>query len=407
MSHKRGWMGGDGAGDWRTAPVGVLLVTTLLHTLSATCMFTFAALSPTLTAALDIGAATIGYIAGAGFAFGSAASVAVGAAIVRHGAARMLQVGLFLLALGGAVVSCASVTSLSIGVSIIGIGYGMVSPTSSVLLSQFCRPERRNFDFSIKQAATPAGTAIAGFLAPFIASRSDWPWAYVAVAVVSGAMAAAIFWLRDRWDVARQPSARLSSPLGGVGVILSTPRLARLAFMGFLFSSAQVGTTAYLALYVVDYLDHPIAFAGLLLSLSSIAGLCGRFIIGYLADRAPSSAHVLCYTGTVAALTVGLFAAITPAWPEAAIFLLVVLFGIAGHSWAGIYQAALTASAPQRLGEVVAGSFGFMFLGAVAGPMLAGLVLAITASYPLVFLTLGLAAAVGAALIAVSAFFEG
>lgn len=398
---------GPGPQDWRTSPAGVLTATTVVHMLSAMGMFALSSLGPSITSALGLDAATIGYIAGAAFASAGLSAVGIGVALARYGAATIVQVGLFVVSLGAVAASGGSALALAVGVCIVGIGYGVIGPGSSVVLSQFCSPARRNFDFSIKQAATPAGTAVAGSLAPLIAARFGWPSVFAGIAVIAALIGLSFFWLRDVWDVAREPSDPRSSPWTGLRTILSEPSLARLALMSFLFSCAQVGTGAYLTLYFVEHLGYPIALAGALLSTTSIAGLFGRFIVGYVADRASGSIRVLFHTGVGAGVTIGILAAATPGWPQWAVFLLVALFGVAGYSWVGPYQAAVADSAdPLRVREVIAGSFGPMFLGAVSGPMIAAAVLAVSSSYPLVFVSLGLTAAAAAACIAGPAFRE-
>lgn len=392
------------SGDWRTNETNVLLMMTFAHTCAAAGMFLLAALGPALETQLGLHAATIGYLMGIAWACGSIASMLIGGVIVRCGAASVLQYGLFFLAIGALALGLSDgAVVLALSMAVIGGGYGIVGPSSSVILSQFCRPERRNFSFSIKQTATPGGTAIVGVMVPYVTAVASWHWTGIIVAVVSGSLAILVFRFKGQWNTTA--SGPGLSAFGGLRLIFATPRLCRLATMCFLFACAQVGTTAYLALAVGGLAGFSPEAAGTALALSSAAAIAGRFIVGYLADRVKVTERVLVGTGLAAAGAICALAFASPFWPAVLIYLLVVIFGIAGHSWAGLYQATIvTAGPPGRGGELVSGSFAFMFLGGVAGPLFGGAAFALTHSYKMTLLLLGAMALIGTMIVALAIF---
>ena len=76
---------------------------------------------------------------------------------------------------------------------------------------------------------------------------------------------------------------------------------------------------------------------------------------------------------------------------------LVVASGVSGFSWNGLYHAAVASNAkPDQLGEVIGGSYGFVFLGSLAGPGISALLYGISGSYVVVFMYVGLMALFGA-----------
>lgn len=384
-------------GDWKTNETNVLLMMTLAHTCAAMGMFLLAALGPVLEREMDMHAAAIGLLMGIAWLFGSVASTLSGGVIVRFGAATVLQLGLLAIAFGTLAFSMSGgFLLLALGMAVIGGGYGTVGPSSSVILSQFCRPERRSFSFSIKQTATPAGTAIAGIMVPYVTSVASWPWTSIMVAVISAVLAVAVFGFRTQWNTTPAVSASGFSSFGSLRLIFTTPRLCRLAIMCLLFACAQVGTTSYLALSVAGLADFSPEAAGKVLAFSAAAALFGRFIIGYLADRVRVTEHVLIGLGLAAAGAICLLALTSPDWSPASIYLLAIAFGISAHSWVGLYQAALLAAGPPSRGsELVSGSFVFMFLGGVSGPLLGGGMFALTHSYRMTLLLFGGMALIG------------
>ncbi|MBB6181916.1 MFS transporter [Pseudorhizobium flavum] len=387
---------------WKTNDTNVLIMMTFAHTCAAAAMFMLAALGPTLEAELGLHASTIGYLMGLAWACGSVASILIGVVIVRYGPTVVLQFGLLFLAMGALTLAISrGVTFLALSMAIIGGGYGIVGPSSSVILAQFCRPERRNFTFSIKQTATPGGTAVMGVVAPYVTATASWPWTGIVVAMVSALLAVVVFGFKTQWNhIVPDPG---SSHFGGLRLIFANSRLRRLAIMCFLFACAQVGMTAYLALGLASLAEFSPAAAGTALSLSSAAAIAGRFMVGYLADRARTTEHVLLGTGLANAGAICTLALVSPAWPTISIYLLVIIFGVAGHSWAGLYQAAVVTAGPlNRASELVSGSFAFMFLGGVAGPLFSGLVFALTHSYMITLFFLGGIALTGALIIAMT-----
>lgn len=393
-----------GKASWKTDETNVLLIMTIAHTCAAAAMFTLPALGPILEIELGLHASTIGYLMALAWGCGSIASLLISAVIARLGAVGVLQFGLFLVGFGAVALTMSdAVIFLALSMAGIGAGYGIVGPSSSVILSHFCRSERRNFLFSVKQTATPGGTAIMGVIAPYVAATASWHWTGIYVAIFSALLAVLVFPFKTQWNT--RGTSR-SSHFGGLRLIFTNPRLCRLAIMCFLFGCAQVGTTAYLALGITGLANLSPTAAGTALSVSAAAAVAGRFVVGYLADRARTTEHVLLGTGLATAGAICALALVSPAWPVASIYFLVIIFGVAGHSWAGLYQAAIvTAGPPKRGGELLSGSFAFMFLGGVAGPLLGGTVFALTHSYMMTLLFLGGVALCGSIIVALTVFY--
>ena len=98
-----------------------------------------------------------------------------------------------------------------------------------------------------------------------------------------------------------------------------------------------------------------------------------------------------------AAVAAGVLAMVSPGVPEAIVVILVVASGVSGFSWNGLYHAAGASNAkPDQLGEVIGGSYGFVFLGSLAGPGISALLYGLSGSYVVVFMYVGLMALFGA-----------
>ena len=118
------------------------------------------------------------YWVGIYFALTAASSLVAplgcGSFIVRHGALRVSQMSLVLLAAGTALAALG--TPLALVLSAIFAGGGSVStPASSHLLSRVSSPRYLTLVFSIKQTAVPAGLLMAGLLGPQLTEWTPAP----------------------------------------------------------------------------------------------------------------------------------------------------------------------------------------------------------------------------------------
>jgi len=371
---------------WQINIVFVLIFTTFIGAVVATCGYLVPALAIATKQSLGVDAAFIGYQVTLVFGFGGVSSLVSGGFVARFGPCRVLQMALLVSAAGCLLYSVPNKMVLTLGSVVIGCAYGMTYPSASVLLSRFGSPERMNFLFSFRQASTALGAVFAGLLGPFIALVWGWQGAFYLLAAVSLATAMAINGLRPYWDDLADPKSPISPPWAGVRIVLSNRPLLMICGIGFGFSAVQVGVLAFLVLFLSEEVGFSLVHGGMALSLINILGAGSRMFWGWRADKLENSMLVVAIMGLVTACTIAVFAFATTDWSQLAIFGTLSFFGLATFGWSGIVMASIARrAAPDKIAETVGGALGFMFSGAWVGPSVGSLILQLTGSYRYVF----------------------
>ncbi len=121
-----------------------------------------AVIAPAIIADLRVDATWVGIYFGLTAAASLVAQLGCGSFIVRHGAMRMSQVSLVMVAAGTAVMALGTPLALFLSAIICGSGGSISTPASSHLLSRVASPRYLPLVFSIKQTAVPAGLLLAG-----------------------------------------------------------------------------------------------------------------------------------------------------------------------------------------------------------------------------------------------------
>ena len=170
-----------------------------------------AVLAPLIIAELHADPAWVGAYYGVSAIASLVAQMACGSFIIRHGALRMSQVALVLLAGGMAVAAQGGLPGFGASAIIGGGGAAVSTPTSSQLLGRVSPPRLAPLVFSIKQTAVPAGLLICGFLGPAMAGALGWRGAALVIAAACAAFAVLLQPLRVRFDGDRVPS-RVGGP---------------------------------------------------------------------------------------------------------------------------------------------------------------------------------------------------
>jgi MFS family permease len=165
-------------------------------------------------------------------------------------------------------------------------------------------------------------------------------------------------------------------------MVLQHPELRKLAFCSFVYSIAQLSLTTYLVTYLHDTLAYGLVAAGLALSISQFAGAGGRIVWGYMADRWLGASRMLlvltCLMAASALATAFLHRGMHPTL----ILAILVVYGMSGIGWNGVYLAEVARHAPEgHAGIATGGCLAITFLGVVVGPPIFGLVASSTASY--------------------------
>jgi MFS family permease len=116
-----------------------------------------------------------------------------------------------------------------------------------------------------------------------------------------------------------------------------------------------------------------------------------RILLGISADLWMKPRIQLAAAGIATAVCCLAMIAITPQWSPAAITALCVLFGTLSFAWNGVFHAETASIAPAgQIGRVTGGMQVFVSAGAMGGPALFSLILALTDSFAVAFFVLAL-----------------
>lgn len=352
------------------SPGRALAVTLAIQALVSMALITVPVIAPVLAQAVGVSAAWLGIYVGVVYAAAMFASLAAGAAVARYGAIRVSQAALLLCAAGLACSALGSVPGLALGAVLVGLGYGPVTPASSHVLARTTPAHRMSLVFSIKQTGVPLGGVLAGALVPALLVLG-WRGALLAVAAANVACALVAQPLRASLDADRAPDRAvvLGSLAQPIRVVLANPALRRLAGCSFLFSIAQLSLTTYLVTYLHDALAYGLVAAGLALAVTQTAGVVGRVLWGYVADRWLGARHMLAVLAALVSVSAVLTASLHGGMPTLLVLALLALFGASAIGWNGVYLAEVAREAPAGQASVATGgTLAITFLGVVMGP---------------------------------------
>jgi len=374
----------------------------LIATLAIQALVSMTVLTPPVLAALaapDIGVASerVGLFTALVYAGAILSSAGSGALLARAGPLRLSQWCLVFCAAGIGATSVGSLALVALGAVLMGLGYGPVTPASSHILIRQTAPHRRSLVFSLKQTGVPVGGALAGSVAAPLALLLGWRGAALTVAAASLVLAVAVEPLRSRFD--RSDASDASSSFGllaGIRLVLCTPTLRRLALSSTTFAATQLSFATFLVTFLTERASVPLVTAGIVMAVAQGAGVIGRIVLGWAADRLLPPGRLLALLGIGMAAAAAATGLIAPNWPLSAIFAVTAVLGASGLSWNGVYLAKVAALAPMgAAGAATGGALSLTFLGIVLGPALFSAVVSLSGSYALAFAIVGLGSLAG------------
>jgi len=380
------------------------LVSTLaIQVLAAMAALTVPVLAPEVARTTGMPASLVGLFMALVYAGAMASTLASGNLLVRFGAIRVSQVCLVLCGCGLLLVADGSLWSMVVSAVLIGLGYGPVTPASSHILARTTPPHQMSLMFSLKQTGVPLGGALAGLIVPPLVLLWQWQGATITVGAACIVMAAIAQTVRPGFDADRNPGQGLS--LGGVlrplGLVFAHRDIRNLAICTFFLSAMQLCLTTYLVSYLTSDYGVSLLTAGLILSLSQGAGVVGRLVWGYVADRWMAPNLVLSLLAFAMAVASMVTATFEPDWSLLAVGLVSVVFGATAIGWNGVYLARVAQLAPPgQAGVFTGGTLFFTFFGVVLGPPAFALLVGATGSFAAGYVGIGVCILlVGAALL--------
>ncbi len=331
------------------------------------------ALAPDIQRDLGFGDRTLGLVVSGVFAISSLITVAGGTFTDRN-PQRALRTGAFFSMAGIVAMSLApSLWLFIVALLITAPGNAISQPGANVLIAEGVSLQRRGVALGIKQSAIAVSTTTAGLASLLIASVASWRWAY-GVGVVLGTVAVLLI-----PDVRRtNPNAAAKPVVDAEFEVAESARreladssVVRYASIAGFCGSAAVSSIGTFLVRAAEDAGLSTSTGRILLTAGSLLLLGLRIALGWLADRGTISAaptaqklllagtlgYLALSTGTLVGFIIG--AALT--------------FG-AGWSWPGLLFLAVVRRFPEAAGKPSAKVQRGMFLGAVLGPALFGLV---------------------------------
>lgn len=338
-----------------------LLTGTLLVVAGVLPGFLTASMAPRLRADFAFGDSTVGLAIAIFYAIGAVASTPAGRLVEKTGARTGVQIAAMTT-----LVSCLAVASFVDSAAALiavlffaAVGNAVAGPAVSALLKREVATNRQGVAFGAQQAGAPIGALLAGLALPAIAIPFGWRWAYLAAAALAVAAAS----LAPRADAAPASPHKSETPPRGLSSVHALALAAALA------SAAGVGFVSFLVLYSV-HSGISEGAAGLLLGAVSLAAAISRIALGSLTDRSGQAALRL--VPAMLALSVAGYLLLIVGQP-AVIVAAALLAGGAGWAWPGALTLAVVQRSPGAPAWAVGVMMSGLFAGAVAGPLLVGL----------------------------------
>ena len=353
-----------------------------------------AVIAPAIISDLHFAPAWIGIYFGLTAVAALFAQLGCGSFIVRHGALRMSQIALLLLAAGIAFLTLGNPLILVLSAIVAGGGAAVSTPASSHLLSRCSPPQYLPLVFSIKQTAVPAGLLLAGMLAPQLTEWIGWRATMLICAAACAVFALMLQPVRQLFDTDRVPTRtfKLSDFRATLNSVLTVPRLRTLSFACLAFNGLQTVVTAYFVVYLTTIGYTPVA-AGFVFSIAVAIAIPGRILWGWLGSGHFSPRVIMAGLSLGMAASVALLALCSAGWPALLVGLVACLLSATALSWHGILLAETARASPEDMrGGVTGGVLSVGQVGALGLPIMYSGLLEATGSYGVGFVMCGVPA---------------
>jgi MFS family permease len=326
--------------------------------------FLTASLAPRIRGDFSFGDSALGVAIALFYVVSAAGSVPAGWAVDRIGAGRSmgLAAGACALSCAGVALLAGSATSFTALLLVAGLGNAMGSPCVSTMLRAEVAIHRQGLAFGAQQSGATLGALLAGLALPAVAIPLGWRWAFVAAGTLA---------LLAAWGAPRGGAAAAATRPGGRRRGGRRPGLGPVHALGLaavLASAAGVGFVSFLVTYAVDS-GMSEGAAGLLFGAVSLMATASRIGVGLFADRVGQE-PLRPVAAMLAVSAVGYLLLIVG--EPAPIAVAALLAGALGWAWPGGLNLAVIQRSPEAPAWAVGVMMTGLFVGAVAGPLVVG-----------------------------------
>ncbi|NKB58181.1 MAG: MFS transporter [Alphaproteobacteria bacterium] len=348
-------------------------------------------------AAIDLGMAPSAVGAAVSIVYFTAmlAGLPSGLFIARFGAQRVFQATLVLAGAGILLIALGHPLWALAGALLIGTATAPMNPTGSHVLARVSPPNWQPLIFSIKQCSTPAGGMLAGAILPPLIVLYDWRMALTVVPALALAalILSMIFGVGPREPRRAGSRIALRDILASLRFVWLDRILRGYALAGMAFAGCQLAMATYLVVYLWRELGIAPEIAGLIFAVNHVSGIVARIILGFVAGRWLATKTILPILALVGAAGLTALALSSASWPLAFLFVTATVVGAGGNGWVGLFLSEIAIlAADGRAADATSGAQFFMYGGIVAGPLLGSGIIAVTGSYPALYMTFAVVA---------------
>ncbi len=366
----------------------VVALTTLAQIGTVMGIAIFPVIAPRLAAEMGVEPSLVGFQMSLIYGAAMLSSPFLTWMVTRHGACRAIQAGLLVSVVALVLALVPGLPSLIVASILLGAAMSVMTPAAAHILFRFSPPKHRNLLFSIKQTCVPAGWMIVALVAPPITLMYGWKWAIVLVIMMALGMIAALQPVREVWDDDRKPQSGGVRQQAREGMVLlwRVAELRWLSVASMFMSGVQLCLSSFAVTMLVQEANYGLVAAGVMLSVAQGAGVTGRIVWGWIADRFGNCLELLLKLSGVMVVCCVLMAFVTPQWSHALMAVLFLLFGASAIGWNGLFLAEVARlSPPGKVSVATSGAMVWNFAGILIGPALFALIYRVNGSYAQTF----------------------
>ena len=376
----------------------VVALTTLAQIGTVMGIAIFPVIAPRLAAEMGVEPSLVGFQMSLIYGAAMLSSPFLTWMVTRYGACRAIQAGLLVSVVALMLALVPGLPSLIVASILLGAAMSVMTPAAAHILFRFSPPKHRNLLFSIKQTCVPAGWMIVALVAPPITLMYGWKWAIVLVIMMALGMIAALQPVREVWDDDRKPQSGGVRQQAREGLVLlwRVAELRWLSVASMFMSGVQLCLSSFAVTMLVQEANYGLVAAGVMLSVAQGAGVTGRIVWGWIADRFGNCLGLLLKLSGVMVVCCVVMAFVTPQWPHALMAVLFLVFGASAIGWNGLFLAEVARlSPPGKVSVATSGAMVWNFAGILIGPAVFALIYRVNGSYALTFGLLSVFAVAG------------
>ena len=334
----------------------------------------------------SFGPSRLGIASGAFFAAAAAGSALMGRLAERIGPGRaMRSAALAAAALMAALSVAPGFPAFLVLLLLAGFGNSLAQVGANLLVAKGIHPSRQGWSLALKQAGVPAGTLLGGLAVPALGVTVGWRWAYVVGALGALGAAATV-------PIGVVPPAGRDRPTRtGSGDVPLRPLVLLAIAVGF--AAAANGTLATFVVSAGVEAGLGESAAGLVLTFGSAAGISMRLLMGRRAD-VRGGKHLPVVSILLLGGSVG-YLLLAPGAVPTHLVGAAVAFG-SGWAWPGLFNLAVVRLNPTAPAAATGITQTGVYVGALAGPVLFGLVVE-AGGYGIAWTLAGVSSALAAA----------